>query len=79
MCHISASDVGSLGNILGNPCSQLSTVILDGLKLSGTAAVKELLGNVWFPARRHFKACACMKLERIAPKLRFTQNSVYYH
>ena len=45
MCHISAAEVGSLGRLLGNTDSSLTTVILDGLKLSGTSAIKDLLGK----------------------------------
>ena len=46
MCHISTAEVGSLGRLLGNTDSSLTTVILDGLKLSGTPAIKDLLGNL---------------------------------
>ena len=46
MCHISTVEVGSLGRLLGNTDLALTTVILDGLKLSGTAAIKDLLGNL---------------------------------
>ena len=48
MCHISSAEVGSLGRLLGNANSALTTVILDGLKLSGTTAIKDLLGNFNF-------------------------------
>ena len=46
MCHISTAEVGLLGRLLGNTDSPLTTVILDGLKLSGTPAIKDLLGNL---------------------------------
>ena len=46
MCHISTAEVGSLGRLLGNTDSSLTTVILDGLKLSGTPAIKDLLGKL---------------------------------
>ena len=46
MCHISTANVGALGLSLQSPGCQLSTLILDGLKLSGTAALKDLLGNL---------------------------------
>ena len=46
MCHISTAEVGSLGRLLGNTDSSLTTVILGGLKLSGTPAIKALLGNL---------------------------------
>ena len=45
MCRISTADVGALGLSLQSPDYQLSTLILDGLKLSGTAALKDLLGK----------------------------------
>ena len=46
MCHISTAEFGLLGRLLGNTDSSLTTVILDGLKLSGTPAIKDLLGNL---------------------------------
>ena len=46
LCHISTAEVGLLVRLLGNPCSSLTTLILDGLKLSGTSAIKELLGKL---------------------------------
>ncbi|XP_045210363.2 uncharacterized protein LOC123561819 [Mercenaria mercenaria] len=45
LCHLSHTDISQLGKHLSEKDCSVSTVILDGLKLSGTDSIKDLLVN----------------------------------
>ncbi|XP_052212541.1 uncharacterized protein LOC127831603 [Dreissena polymorpha] len=45
LCHISHEEVSELGRYVAGSSSNITSLVLDGLKLSGTTCLKEVLAN----------------------------------